>query len=45
MQLDLFADNEQEPGQNKPKKAKRRNLAEDLADGLGDGVTVEMSAN
>lgn len=29
-QLDLFADNGQEPGQSKPKKAKKRNLADDL---------------
>lgn len=42
-QLDLFADNDgEEPGQSKPKKAKRRNLAEDLADSLGDGFTVEI---
>lgn len=45
-QLDLFADNDQEPGQSKPKKAKRRNLAEDFADALDEaGVTVEMSVN
>lgn len=46
MQLDLFADNDQEPGQSKPKKAKRRNLAEDFMDALDEaGVTVEMSVN
>lgn len=40
-QLDLFADNEQEPGQSKKnQKAKRRNLADDLADSLGSDVTV-----
>jgi len=45
-QLDLFADSDQEPGQSKPKKAKRRNLAEDFADALEEaGVTVEMSVN
>ena len=45
-QLDLFADNGQEPGQSKPKKAKRRNLAEDFADALDEaGLTVEMSVN
>ena len=43
MQLDLFADSDQEPGQSKPKKAKRRNLADDLSDGLGDDVTVTIS--
>lgn len=43
MQLDLFADNEQEPGQSSKKKAKRRNLADDLSDGLGDDVTVTIS--
>ncbi len=45
MQLDLFADNDQEPGQSSKKNAKRRSLADDLADGLGDSVTFEMSAN
>lgn len=43
MQLDLFADNEKEPGQSSKKKAKRRSLADDLADGLGDDVTVEIA--
>lgn len=42
MQLDLFADNEQEPGQSSKKKAKRRSLADDLTEGLGD-VTVTIS--
>lgn len=45
VQLDLFADSDQEPGQSKPKNAKRRNLADDLSDGLGEVVTFEMSAN
>lgn len=45
-QLDLFADNDQEPGQSKPKKAKLRKLAEDFADALDEaGLTVEMSVN
>lgn len=45
-QLDLFADNGQEPGQSKPKKAKLRKLAEDFADALDEaGLTVEMSVN
>lgn len=44
MQLDLFADSDQEPGQSKPKKANRRNLADDFANALDEaGLTVEMS--
>jgi len=35
MQLDLFADNEQDTEQSSKKKAKLLNLADDLADGLG----------
>jgi len=47
-QMDLFAGNHEteESGQSKPKKAKRRSLAEDFADALYEaGVTVEMSVN
>lgn len=44
VQLDLFADNAVEPGQaNKPPKAKKRSLAEDLVAGLGDDVTISIS--
>jgi hypothetical protein len=44
MQLDLFADNEQEPGQSSKKKAKHGNLADDLADAISDtGVKFKMS--
>lgn len=45
VQLDLFADNDVEPGQSKKSKPKRRNLADDLADSLGDGVTIEISTS